>query len=56
MRTLDVFRGLRLVGAAMHRRIAKRLQLRSLSVRIAGPTGVAAKPAVGRLRAFARFG
>lgn len=56
MRTLDIFRGLRLVGAAMHRRIAKRLQLRSLSVRIAGPTGVAARPTVGRWRAFARFG
>jgi len=55
LRTLDVFRSLRLVGPAMHRRIAKRLQLRSLSVRIAGPTGVAARPAVGRLRAFARF-
>jgi len=56
VRTLEVFRGLRLVGAAMHRRIAKRLQLRSLSVRIAGPTGVAAKPPIGRWRAFARFG
>lgn len=56
MRTLDVFRSLRLVGPAMHRRIAKRLQIRSLSVRIAGPTGVAARPAVGRWRAFARFG
>src|SRR5689334_20267729 len=55
MRTLDVFRGLRLAGAAMHRRIAKRLQVRALSVRIAGPTGVAARSAVGRLRAFARF-
>lgn len=56
IRTLDVFRAVRLAGAAMHRRIAKRLQLRSLSVRIAGPTGVAARPAMGRLRAFARFG
>src|SRR5262245_27773455 len=55
-RTLDVFRGLRLVGAAMHRRIAKRLSVHSLSVRIAGPTGVAAKSAVSRFRAFARFG
>jgi hypothetical protein len=55
VRTFEVFRALRLVGAAMHRRIAKRLQLRSLSVRIAGPTGVAAKPAIGRWRAFARF-
>jgi hypothetical protein len=56
IRTLGVFRSLRLIGPAMHRRIAKRLQIRSLSVRIAGPTGVAAKSAVGRLRAFARFG
>ncbi len=56
IRTLDVFRGLRLAGAAMHRRIAKRLSVHSLSVRIAGPTGVAARSAVGRLRAFARFG
>jgi hypothetical protein len=56
MRTLEVFRGLRLAGPAMHRRIAKRLQIRSLSVRIAGPTGVAAKTAVGRFRAFARWG
>ena len=55
MRTLDVFRSLRLAGAAMHRRIAKRLQLRNLSVRIAGTTGGAARPALGRFRAFARF-
>src|SRR5690349_16230224 len=55
MSTLEVFRGLRLAGAAMHRRIAKRFEGRSLSVRIAGPTGVAARSAVGRLRAFARF-
>ena len=54
MRSLDAFRGARLAGAALHRRIAKRLQVRSLSVRIAGPTGVAAKPA-SRFRAFARF-
>lgn len=56
VRSLDAFRGARLVGAAMHRRIAKRLSVRALSVRIAGPTGVAAKPAASRLRAFARFG
>ena len=42
--------------AAMHRRLAKRLQVRNLSVRVAGPTGVAAKTAVGRLRAFAARG
>lgn len=56
IRSLAVFRGARLVGAAMHRRIAKRLQVRNLSVRIAGPTGVASRTAVGRLRAFARIG
>jgi hypothetical protein len=56
IRALPAFRGARLVGAAMHRRLTKRLQVRNLSVRIAGPTGVAAKTAVGRLRAFARIG
>jgi len=56
IRTLAAFRGSRLVGAAMHRRLAKRLQVQSLSVRLAGPTGVAAKSVGGRLRAFARFG
>ena len=53
VRALVAFRGARLVGPAMHRRLAKRLQVRNLAVRIAGPTGVAAKGAVGRLRAFA---
>ena len=56
IRALAAFRGARLLGAAMHRRLAKRLQVQNLSVRIAGPTGVAAKTAVGRLRAFARIG
>src|SRR5262245_27377780 len=56
IRSLAAFRGARLVGAAMHRRIAKRLEVRNLSVRIAGPTGVASRTAVGRLRAFARIG
>ena len=56
VRALPAFRGARLVGVAMHRRLAKRLQVRNLSVRVAGPTGVAAKSAVGRLRAFARIG
>ncbi|MDQ3366158.1 MAG: hypothetical protein M3680_12095 [Myxococcota bacterium] len=55
VRALPAFRGARLVGAAMHRRLAKRLQVRNLSVRISGPTGVATKTAVSRLRAFARF-
>jgi hypothetical protein len=52
VRSLVAFRGARLIGAAMHRRLAKRLQLRRLSIRIAG-TGVASKAGVGRLRAFA---
>src|SRR5687768_10033363 len=53
MRSLVAFRGARLIGVAMHRRLAKRLQVRNLSVRIAGPTGVTAKTAVARFRAFA---
>lgn len=56
IRALSAFRGTRLLGVAMHRRLSKRLQVRALSVRIAGPTGVVAKTAVGRLRAFARIG
>lgn len=52
VRALVAFRGARLLGPAMHRRLAKRLQVRNLSVRVAG-TGVAAKTPVGRLRAFA---
>jgi hypothetical protein len=40
----------------MHRRLAKRLQMRNLAVRVAGPTGTVAKSTTGRLRAFARFG
>jgi hypothetical protein len=56
IRALAAFRGARLVGLAMHRRLAKRLQVQGLSVRIAGPSGVAARTAVGRLRAFARIG
>ncbi|HLL21669.1 MAG TPA: hypothetical protein VK427_06045 [Kofleriaceae bacterium] len=55
IRALPAFRGARLVGVAMHRRLSKRLQVQQLSTRIAGPTGVVAKTAVGRLRAFARF-
>jgi hypothetical protein len=53
IRSLTAFRGARLVGAAMHRRLIKRLQVRDLVLRVAGPTGVATKTAVGRLRAFA---
>jgi len=56
VRSLVAFRGARLLGAAMHRRLAKRLQVRHLAVRLTGPTGVAAKSAVGRLRAFAARG
>ena len=53
IRSLVAFRGARLVGAAMHRRLAKRLQVRHLAVRLAGPAGVSAKTAVARFRAFA---
>jgi hypothetical protein len=53
VRGLVAFRGARLLGPAMHRRLAKRLQVRNLSIRLSGPSGVAAKTAVGRLRAFA---
>src|SRR3954466_851117 len=53
VRALVAFRGARLIGAAMHRRLAKRLQVRNLSVRVARAT-VTAKTAGGRLCAFAR--
>lgn len=56
MRSLVAFRGARLLGVAMHRRLAKRLQVRHLAVRLTGPTGVAASSAVGRWRAFASRG
>jgi hypothetical protein len=56
VRSLVAFRSARLLGVAMHRRLAKRLQVRHLSVRLTGPTGVAAKSAVGRWRAFAARG
>jgi len=55
VRALAAFRGARLLGPAMHRRLAKRLQVRNLVVRIAGPTGVAAKATASRFRAFARW-
>ena len=54
VRALPAFRSARLVGPAMHHRLGKRLTVRNLAVRIAGPTGVAVRSAVGRLRAFAR--
>ncbi len=57
VRSLVAFRGSRLLGAAMHRRLAKRLQVRNLNVRIIGTSGTGAsaapRTAVGRLRAFA---
>jgi hypothetical protein len=55
IRAMGVFRGARLVGAAMHRRLAKRLQVSNLSVRLAGAPGVTARAVGGRLRAFARW-
>lgn len=54
VRALAAFRGIRLLGAAMHRRLSKRLSASRLGVRITG-TGVVAKTPMGRLRAFARF-
>ncbi|MEJ7602241.1 MAG: hypothetical protein WKG01_30370 [Kofleriaceae bacterium] len=54
VRALTAVRGARLLGPAMHRRLAKRIQLANLSVRIAGPAGVTASKAPGRFRAFAR--
>jgi hypothetical protein len=53
VRALVAFRGARLLGPAMHRRLVKRLQVRNLAIKVTGPTGVVAKTAVGRLRAFA---
>ena len=39
VRALVAFRGARLLGAAMHRRLAKRLQVRQLSIRDDRPDG-----------------
>src|SRR5262252_115222 len=47
IRAMAAFRAARLVGAAMHRRLSKRLQMLNLAVRVTGPTGVVAKTAVG---------
>lgn len=55
VRALAAIRGVRLVGPAMHRRLAKRLEVKSLLVKIAGPTGVAVKSTVSPFRAFARW-
>jgi len=54
VRALVAFRGARLLGAAMHRRLQKRLAVRHLAIRVSGPNGTVAKSAVSRLRAFAR--
>jgi hypothetical protein len=55
MRSLTALRGARLMGPAMHRRLAKRLTTSHLTVRVAGAT-VTAKTAVARFRAFAARG
>jgi len=54
VRALVAFRGARLVGAAMHRRLAKRLAVRNLAVKLVPPAGAAARSVGSRLRAFAR--
>jgi hypothetical protein len=54
VRALAAFRGTRVVGAAMHRRLSKRLQVRNLSLQLSGG-GAVAKTPMGRLRAFARM-
>jgi hypothetical protein len=55
IRAMVAFRAVRLVGVAMHRRLAKRLQMRALAVQVTGPGGNAIKSsAASRLRAFAR--
>jgi hypothetical protein len=56
VRALAAFRGARLLGAAMHRRLAKRLQVQHLSLRMAGLAGTAARVSpMSRFRAFARI-
>lgn len=54
VRALAAFRGARVVGAAMHRRLSKRLQVRNLNIQIGGGGAVAKSP-MTRLRAFARI-
>jgi hypothetical protein len=54
VRSLAAFRGTRVVGAAMHRRLSKRLQVHNLSIQLSGG-GAVAKTPMGRLRAFARI-
>jgi hypothetical protein len=55
VRSLASLRGARLLGAAMHRRISKRLHVRNLLVRVTETRGTnaPAKSAVARFRAFA---
>ncbi|HMG21835.1 MAG TPA: hypothetical protein VK607_10975, partial [Kofleriaceae bacterium] len=55
IRAMAAFRGARLLGPAMHRRLSKRLTMQQLAVRISGPSGAVARSAVSRFRAFARF-
>jgi hypothetical protein len=57
IRALAAFRGARLVGAAMHRRLAKRLGVRNLVVRVTGPTGVSSRASAFSAvsRAFGRI-
>ncbi len=54
VRALTAFRGARLLGAAMHRRLGKRLQVRNLAVRI-GTTGGAIGAGQARGGAFGRL-
>ncbi len=57
IRALAAFRGARLVGPAMHRRLAKRLGVRNLAVRVTGPTGVSSRASAFSAvsRAFGRL-
>ncbi len=56
VRALAAFRGARLAGAAMHRRLAKRLQVRNLMVRVAAVGGAGTRTAAltAMSRAFGR--
>jgi len=56
VRALPAFRSGRLLGPAMHRRLAKRLQVRNLIVKVSGPAGVVARSTMSPFRAFARWG
>lgn len=53
VRALVAFRGGRLAGAAMHRQLAKRMQVKNLAVTVTPPPGAAAHTTASRLRAFA---